>query len=242
MRQVSVTDLRPSLDPWHGLGNYKEKAKELNLIIDQLNTWIPHTIPGYFDVNNPELSLNQLHVHFPEQQNVETDPVKLKQLTVYNDLIHQIDLGIRSKGKNLFLLLCPNSNLFETIQDEDYKLFQPYWIFGDLMLHYPHVGRHPYEIFTTNDIDCPPDQIVCQSKISTFHTLRFSSAYLTKDNFKNFYYESGIKWPYDFDNKKLSFGYIKLGQLATVNDEILDKESIIEIVKSSSKITNWNIY
>jgi len=242
MQQVDIDNLRPSLDPWHGLLNLTAKVTELNSIIDQLNTWLPHTIEGYFDASDAEASLNRLHIHFPEQERVETDPVKLKQLMIYNDLIHQIDLGLKSQGSRIFVLVCPDAELYKDFDEEDYVLFQPRWRFGDLMLHYPHVGRHPFEIFTTNDVDCPSDQIVCQSRISTSHTLRFFDAVIDKEKFKEFYKSSEITWPYDIDDPRLSFGYIKLGQLISVNDQAPIKAHTLSLVKTSKKITKWQIH
>lgn len=242
MQKVNVDNLRPSLDPWHGLLDLTAKITKLNNIIDQLNTWLPHTINGYFDVTNAEDSLNKLHIHFPEQERIETDPVRQEQLRMYNDLIHQIDLGLKSKGSRIFLLICPDTELYKDLDIEDYIFFQPRWSFGDLMLHYPHVGRHPFEIFTTNDRDCPSDQIVCQHRISTSHTLRFFDAIVDKEKFRHFYKSSKIAWPYNIDDPRLSFGYIKLGRLVSVNDQAPNKAQVLDLVKASKKITNWQIH
>lgn len=241
IKASAVNDLRPSLDPWHGNSLYFLKIKEFNQIIKKINQWIPNKI-DYFDVLNPEASLNSLHIHFPKQERIEQDPDRLEDLTVFNDLLHQIDLGIKSKGQRLFLLLFPDNGNRRPLDDSEYSLFQPGWLFGDLMLHYPHVGRHPFEIFTTNDVDCPGDQIVCQHDISAAHTLRFFDAVVDKEQFNNFYTSSNISWPYTLQDPKLSFGYIKLGNLISVNNQQLNKKQILDKVKNSRKITNWKIH
>ena len=237
----SVSDLRPSLDPWHGTKFVFSKIKEFNQIIEKINQWIPNKI-NYFDVLNIESSLNSLHIHFPKQERIEQDPDRLEDLRVFNDLLHQIDLGIKSKGQRIFLLLCPDTGNSRALTLDEYALFQPGWVFGDLMLHYPHVGRHPFEIFTTNDIDCPSDQIICQHNIAASHTLRFFDALVDKEQFNNFYTTSGISWPYNLSDPKLSFGYIKLGNLISVNNQQLTKKQILDKVKNSRKIINWKIH
>ena len=242
MKETNVNSLRPSLDPWHGVEDLNEKINNLNNSIEQLNTWLPNTIDSYFDKEHAEESLNKLHIHFPEQEKIETDPARQEQLRIYNDLIHQVDLGLKSKGSQIFLLVCPDTEFQRDISEEEYSLFQSSWEFGDLMLHYPHVGRHPFEIFTTNDLDCPSDQIVCQNKISTSHTLRFFDVFIDRRKFKKFYNNSGIEWPYTIEDLRLSFGYIKLGQLISVNDQAPDKAQVLDLVKASNKITNWQIH
>lgn len=241
MQGIDVNCLRPSLDPWHGTGNLTEKIQEFNLVIERINQWIPIKIKP-FDITNAESSLNNLHINFPRQEKVEENSSRLEELRIFNDLLHQIDLGLKSKGQRVFLLLCPDAGKYRDLADREYSLFQSGWNFGDLMLHYPHVGRHPFEIFTTNDLDCPSDQIVCQHQMSPAHTLRFFDAPVDKTKFEKFYKSSGISWPYELTDPRLSFGYIKLGRLVSVNDEQLNRQQILEKVKTSKKITNWKIH
>lgn len=239
MKDADLDSLRPNLDPWHGLPNLTEKIQEFNAVIENINQWIPEKI-NLFDADDPEHSLNSLHINFPKQERIEQDNTRLEQLRNFNDLLHQIDLGLRSKGQRIFLLLCPDLGRSRSIEDSEYEFFQAGWRFGDLLLHYPHVGRHPFEIYTTNDRDVPSNQIVCQNKISALHTLRFFDAHINKTDFKNFYQSSGIVWPYEFSDPKLAFGYIKLGTLTFVNNQKLSRQEILNTVKSSKKITKWH--
>jgi hypothetical protein len=238
MQDTDVSFLRTNLDPWHGTLNIDDKIAAFNSIIEKINLWIPFKI-DLFDSKNPEASLNRLHIHFPRQEKVEQDTARQEELRIFNDLLHQIDLGIKSKGQRVFLLVCPDQEKSREFYNNEYSLFQPNWEFGDLMLHYPHVGRHPFEIFTTNDLDVPPDQIICQHKISTLHTLRFFDAKVSKEKFKIFYKSSGIAWPYESEDPRLSFGYIKLGNLESINNNKLSRHEILNIVKSGKKITDW---
>lgn len=239
--KIGVESLRETLDPWHGVTNgLDEKITRFNCIIDQLNTWMPIPIPGYFNKVNPTESLNRLHIHFPEHEKNETCPQRLKDLSEYNDLIHQIDLGLRSNNSNLFVLACPHVDHYVNLETTDYQYFTSDFAVGDLMLHYPHVGRHPMEIFSTRDINCPTDQIVCQNRIAPMHTLRFHNGSINKSNFSKFYYSSKLQWPYQLKDPRLAFGYIKIGNLVSINDST-NVENSIDIVKQCSKITDWAI-
>ena len=239
--QCDVSSLRQTLDPWHGTTrSIEDKIKRFNFLIDKLNTWMPVPIIGYFDKHNPVESFNRLHVHFPEYEATETDKDRLDTLFEYNDLIHQIDLGIR-RSNEPYILLCPHISIFDDLQEDDYQYFSPEFSFGDLTLHYAHVGRHPMEIAGAKDVNCPPEQIVCQSRISPSHSLRFyNGGKDTKQRFAKFYGESGIKWPYALDDPKLALGYIKLGTLVEVNGSI-DLSNALSIVNNSAKITHWEI-
>jgi hypothetical protein len=242
MRDLTVDNLRPELDPWHGVAHLGDKINEINELIDAMNTWLPRVINGHVDPGNPVETLNALHAHFPEQESVETDDSRLAQLRRFNDLYHQIDLGLRSQGANIFLLVVPeNPDMIKDLIGLDFEQFSPSWAFGDLLLHYPHAGRHPFEVFTSDDTDVPEEQIVCQTKISPAHTLRFFDCHETKDRFDEFYASSEITWPHAIDDPKLAVGYIKLGHLVEVNDAPVDRAAALELVKASSTITRWEI-
>lgn len=241
MTKSSVSNLRKSLNPWRGLvSNYEENKNEIVDLIQQLNSWIPEKIILTGDDWNQE-GLNRLHVHFPELEKTETDPVRLKQLSKYNDLIHGLEhqyRNIKRGQERLYLLLCSDDTQTLPIEDSEYQYFSPTYSVGDLMLHYPHVGRHPFEILSANDLTVPLDQIVCQHRISTYHTLRFFEVKNYRDYFDKFYYSSGIQWPYAVDDPKLAFGYIHLGKIETESS----LQEVVDVVKSCNKIVRWSVY
>lgn len=249
MQTVSVDTLRPSLNPWHGLTRSPtEKIKRLNELIDLLNSWLPITdkIAGYWDDNDRQGSLNRLHIHFPEHEKNQPDPVKLSQLSEYNDIIHGIEdiIRITSTKEYIWLLLVPNKDSEINLNDDDYKHFHPNRFFGELCLHYSHVGRHPLELLKARDFSCPLDQILPQRLITSYHSLRFYddfSAYQYRYWLSQFYPKSTLQHLYSIDDPKLAFGYITLGKLVAVNDNILSKEEILSIVKTSNKILGWAV-
>lgn len=238
-------DCRPKLNPWRHFTKdvLFDLIDELNSLIDQINVWIPNAITSKWDINNHQESVNRLHIHFPEQEKNETDPVKRAQLTRYNDIIHELEGLLYDKNK-LYprILICFDDMQTVQLNPEDYKYFRARREFGELCLHYPHVGRHPFELYTAGDVNCPVDQIVPQRLISPDHTLRFYSDILldhqVKPKFKEFYNNSTLKDVIDFNDPKMAFGYIPLGKL--VSD--LTSIEVLERVKSCNKIVNWKVY
>lgn len=242
---LSTNELRKSLNPRRGDSySWNDKIIRLNNLIELLNSWLPESIHGTWDDNNPTESLNRLHVHFPEYERKENNIERRQQLSEYNDLIHEIEFMYHSKldKKNrVYFLCCFENKTAEELKEEDYKYFQIQRKFGDLLLHYPHVGRHPLELAVQKDISCPKDQIVCQYQISADHSLRFSDFNAGFDQFEEFYYSSNINWPYALNDPRLAVGYIKLGTLEKVNDKVVDRERIQEIITKVDTIKHWDI-
>jgi len=245
MKPLSVTSLRKDLDPWQGrVADLGKKIAQFNFLIDAINAWIPEKIAGHFDIADAQASLNRLHTHFPEQHYKENTPEQADQLRTYNDLLHQIEFGIRSRdtSEKITILAVQEKPSCFPLEDKDYDLFTTDFRFGDLLLHYPHVGRHPLELVTTNDVDCPPEQIICQSQWSASHSLRFYSGYVSPKQFADFYQSSGITWPYGVDDPRLAVGYIRLGRLIEVDYQAPYHNRTLEIVKQATRITNWQIF
>jgi hypothetical protein len=238
-------DTRPKLNPWRHFNRdvMYGLIDELNILIDDINVWIPNTITSKWDMNDHQSSVNRLHIHFPEQEKNETDPVKRAQLTRYNDIIHELEGLLYNKNK-LFprLIICFDHREVVDLIDDDFKYFKAQRRFGELCMHYPHVGRHPFELFQAGDFDCPIDQIIPQSLISADHTLRFYDDELMdhhyKPKFKEFYDNSTLKDKLRFDDPKMAFGSISMGRLITKET----KQDIFDKVKSCNKIVDWKIY
>ena len=248
INNCNVTHLRKSLNPIRAINNIQEKINELIQLIEKMNMWIPTKIITFSNDDTIANNLNRLHIHFPELEKSETDPIRLAQLSTYNDLIHEIETLNAAKkfNKNVsYILVCPDihNELNELISIEDFKYFTPNRNIGDLMLHYCHVGRHPLELYLNNDINCPDDQILPQYKISPFHTLRFSKFTVDQTKFTNFYYTSKLKWPYEITDPRLAIGYIPIGTLIKINDVEVENNAICqELVMPDTKIISWKIY
>lgn len=249
IHDANVNDLRSTLDPWRNFDTsiLISKIKELELLVDKLNYWLPNSnkITGKWNHYDHQASVNQFHIHFPEQEKNEKDPIKRAQLAEYNDLIHDIEsLAHSQKSKKFrgYILICPDGGETVILEDQDYKLFKARRTFGELCLHYPHVGRHPYELYAAGDVDCPVDQIVPQTLISSFHTLRFyDDEYMEhwhKGRFKEFYKQSTLNKFISLDDPKMAFGYISMGKLIFTGD----RSKLLEKITNCSKIINWKVY
>ena len=239
--KVSASNLRPDLNSWRGINkDWNLLFNELKIVVNQINVWVTHKLK-ISSLMNIQETLNQLHIHFPNSKDID-DPIKQQQLTRFNDLLHEIEQLHTSKIFNkefLYILLCADNFDMYDLEYEDYKYFDPNIAFGDLTLHYCHVGRHPYEVFIRNDIQCPEEHILPQSKISCFHTLRFFNNRFNPNKWKTFYENSNINWPYKIDDPKLALGYIKLGKLLYVNGERKPRDLIYQIARSCNTIYKW---
>lgn len=245
IKNCKVENLRSSLDPWRGIyRSWGEKIVELKKLIRELNEWLPNKIPYEWDDLNPQESLNRLHIHFPEEEKNEKETSRRFQLSRYNDLIHEMEgqLKIRKRGREMMtLLLCPDDTERVILVESDFKHFTTKYTFGDLKLHYCHVGRHPWEVFVSQDLNVPKDQIIPQYEISAYHTLTFFDTVLTFEDFKKFYNSSQITWPYALENQKLAVGYINLGKLVYVDHKEYNRVEAFIKVRKCDKIINWQI-
>lgn len=238
-------EMRPKLNPWRHFTTdvMYDLIDELNNLIDDVNVWIPNKIDSKWDIHNHQASINKLHIHFPEQEKNETDPVRRSQLTRYNDIIHELEGLLYNKNK-LFprMLICFDDREVVELNIEDYKHFKARREFGELCLHYPHVGRHPFELYSAGDFDCPIDQIIPQTLISPDHTLRFYTDSLMdhhhKPRFREFYDKSTLKQALDFNDPKMAFGYITMGKLISSNTE----QEVLDLVSNCNEIIDWKVY
>ena len=248
MSSVSVEALRETFDPWMGIHDLPEdKINRLHELIELSNEWIPEKISDKWDYKNPQVSINKLHIHFPEQEKNETDPNRLSQLSEYNDVIHSLEYLIRkiSYKNTLCLMVIPESEFRTELDVDDYQYFKASREFGELCLHYPHVGRHALELLKARDIVCPVDQIVSQTLITPYHSLRFSKDPYSESQYHNafdkFYKVSQINQLFDRNDPKIAFGYIPIGKLTAVDDNIMPDEKVIEIVRNTNQILGWKI-
>ena len=239
MSSINTSTLRKNFDPWHGVDDSPTTLiTRLLELVDNLA--LPVTLPTKsWDCNLQEL-LNRLHIHFPELEKHETDIQVKEWLTEFNDIIHKLEDIERNHDGFIWLNILPDSTHEHDLLDTDYHLFSASRQFGDLCLHYPHVGRHLLEILKARDLDCPPDQIVTQHKIKAYHSLRFYDDIYSEDEYRGFLKllldRTTLGHFYDFNNPKIAFGYIAMGKL-----RYTDKAEIIDIIKNTHFVKDWKI-
>jgi len=245
MTRMPIDYLRPGKDPWMGVVRSLDPViEELGNLIDELNEWMPEKIVFNWDKSDHQVMVNKYHVHFPEHEK-DQDICHRKQLTRYNDIMHYIENQIRLKSNAIYLQICPDPPQGVAhkvpLSSEDYLDFENALSFGDLVMGYSHIGRHPMEIFHSQDTDVPADQVLPQNVIGPIHLLYFHDHKNNMLKFSEFYQNSGITWPYELSDPRLAVGSIVMGKLISVDEEEKSREEIIKIVESCYKIINWSV-
>ena len=223
------------------------KADRLYSLAEQINVFIPNGIQLIkLTESNWKEALNKLHVHFPllrynyPMSQEEFELKLLPLLEEYNDLIHWLEKAydkLYGTKVNMSAIYCDfnKGSLLEMVEipDDGYKLFTPLIDFGTLHIHYAHVGRHPFELLTARDYDCPKDQALSQHKLSASCAMYFNDRDFyrqqlfgqdvdhlqkIKEAFVSFYEKRGGQdfFGWAFDDPRLAFGYMKIGQLENI--------------------------
>lgn len=237
INRVTINDLCP-LNHKNSTGNkqlIEKRITRLYELMDILNSVLPNSIvkESLTDSNRQE-ALNRMHVHFPNAHNMyygKDVPLSLIA-SEYNDIIHWLEGEYRSNGHEKFKIYLDFNKSGKTdsqeIKEEDFSKFDPCVGFGDLSLHYAHVGRHAREIFNTQDFACPKEQFVPQTKFTASIVMWFGGtpghastkemSDLLLKSWNDFYYQRGGKefFGRDIDDPKIAFGYLKIGKLSNI--------------------------
>lgn len=239
-----------------------ERIARLYELADYINEQTPdEVIKREINKDTYVDALNVMHVHFPLLKNDEKYQHIWSLLSEYNDIIHWIESAAPANWSNytrspssLFRITL-DFNKSDTgrkpIPEQAYKMFDPNSEFGSLMLHYTHVGKNASELYYKKDFVCPKDQFLPQREFTASVRLLFTDNYPTNHaDWKKFYDARGRDfWGIDFDDPKLAFGFIKIGQLLDITvdgistpipKEIDDMHSFRkQLVKT--KVLGWKI-
>lgn len=248
----------------------EDNKKRLFEVAEAINSHYPNSVEIlYFDDSNWKVSLHQMHTHFPELTN-GLNATALEHITPllgeFNDLIHWLDKEYNRKfnGSELdrsWSTFCLDFNRASACEHmpipvEDFKYFTHQLYFGNLHLHYDNVGRHPWELFGSNDYTCPPDQVISQTQISPSCNLYFNDwdilrqtkkalpLHLYNEKFRNFYNARGGRdfFKYNITDPQLAVGYMQIGQLENVSDfASITARNHLRNLLADSKPTNWTI-
>lgn len=213
-----------------------EKVKRLYEINDLANQRLPNlSVNDSLTKENWNEVLHRMHVNFVELVSDEKHSDIWQDLTEYNDIIHWLesmlvtwwDEELRNQQAKLFRITLDfnksRKKIFQPVPESAYKLFYPFSEFGNIYLHYTHIGKNPYGIFLDRDYTIPKDQLVIQHTFTASVRLVFSDNFLGGqsdklkflNNWKRFYQDRGGKdfWGYDFEDPRLGFGFMKIGEL-----------------------------
>jgi hypothetical protein len=243
------------------------RIQRIYQLADIINNDVPdRVIKQEINKNNWKHALQLMHVHFPDLKNDENYKHLWDYLTEYNDIIHWLEssfLNIWSPNRypsssstfRLNLDLNKSSKDKLPIPDESYKLFTSYFGFGDLMLHYCHVGKHAQELLVTNDFECPKNQFVPQREFTASIRMHFFDYFSDSEEkkveymkrWKEFYKAKGgfDYFGIDMDDPKIAFGYLKIGEIESISDRsipiTLDELNDFRDKLVNTQIINWNI-
>ena len=188
------------------------------------------------------------------------DSVPDRLITEYNDIIHWLESILiniwgeskhQSKSSTFRITLDFNKSgaILVPIPNDSYKLFYPLMNYGDLLLHYTHVGKNAHEMFVMKDYDCPKDQFVPQRNFTASVRMYFldnftppESSGKLYDSWKKFYDEKGgyDYWGYEIDDPKIAFGYIKIGEIES-KPETLEELNEFREKLSKASVIDWEI-
>lgn len=240
------------------------RINRLYELIDIINEYVPNKITKVeFTKENFYEALNVMHVHFPELERQEEYSHLIKYLSEYNDIIHWLEPVLINYYSNITdnskFSIKLDFNKITTLEKYEipksaFNLFNGHFKFGQLMLHYVHVGRHAWELFFANDLVCPKDQFVPQSLYNASIRMHFYDNKIDDieikqrfdNHWKNYYNIRGGKefFGYNIDDPSIRFGYCQIGRLSHVivdNEEMPPPHGPKDISLFRNKLVNTNI-
>jgi hypothetical protein len=235
----------------------QEKIDRLYELCDLINERVPNrTIKHEITPDGWLHALSLMHVHFPDLKNDEQYRDIWGWLTEYNDIIHWLESTLPNLNKSSLFRITLDFNKSNTkfvdIPKTAYSLFSPNAHFGELLLHYTHVGKNAIELFMTKDFECPAEQFIPQHTFSASTRLYFTDQYtVVPEHWKKFYEERGGKqfWKYDIDDPMIGFGFMKIGQLSEIliNKEVYpfpmfkEDRTAFNKILVNSKVLSWRL-
>lgn len=234
----------------------QERISRLYDLCDLINARVPdRAIKHELTLENWQGPLSVMHVHFPDLKNDSQYEDIWGYLTEYNDIIHWLESTLpRYNESSLFRITLDFNKAntkFVDIPESAYKLFSPHVCFGELLLHYTHVGKNAFELFTTRDFECPADQFVPQRTFSASVRMYFTEQFMIPiDEWESFYEARGTEfWKHCIDDPKLGFGFIKIGDLTSIVvsgiEQALpsntEERNVFRKMLADSKVLGWHV-
>ena len=185
-----------------------------------------------------QANLNILHENFPRLHAEHTGHAR-ELLRQFNYSIHHLEDLTRGYNGKRFLFTCEDEGI--DLPEDAYPLFTPSKEYGKLYMNYPHVGKHFMELFGDNDVNIPEDQIqlthkMCNTLYAWFGDNKFTSK-VDLDNLLMmmfmFYRQVEHKIPYAWKDPKLAIGYLPLG-------ELLDLEQDLSFINDNKYVHSWS--
>lgn len=199
--------------------------------------------------------LNRLHINFPEFFKGEFDRERFQAAHETNLLIHWLEYELANllDGKDQYIFnldfnhFPPAYNLKTKIPEEELGDFDPALAFGNLHLHYVHIGRHFLEMCDANDMNCVPHHFIAQHDFNATCGLVFSEpcdAVRLDARMRDYYERRGAKefFGFEYEDPKLAKGFFKIGQLVDLPaySKHAERQALRDQLKDS-RVTSWKL-
>lgn len=199
--------------------------------------------------------LNRLHINFPEFFKGKFDRERFQAAHETNLLIHWLEYELADllDGKDQYIFNLDFNhfpaayNLKAKIPEEELGHFDPVLAFGNLHLHYIHIGRHFLELVDANDMDCIPRHFIAQHEFNATCGLVFSEPCdqtRLAARMRDYYDRRGAKefFGLEYEDPKLAKGFFKIGQLVDLPaySARARRQALRDQLKTS-RITAWRL-
>lgn len=192
---------------------FGETTDQVELKLQEAVDKLKELKPDYF---KDAADLNRLHENFPDLIHKEKDTETKHWLSMFNYHLHHLERK-QNGGKRQFLFC--TKILSEMLEETDYELFTPSKSKNTVYMNYPHVGKNIMELVGDNDIDVPQDHIVPTSILKPdllFHLDEnrwVGHEEKVIEHINNWLTNIEHKLPYPIGDKRLSIGYIPIGNV-----------------------------
>lgn len=222
-----------------GFSDAHELERVLNECIKVVNTHAMKT-------QNPELMitmtakvpmtstfLNDLHAEFErlEAMRINSDAVR-NALTLMNISIHQAEqFAYESPNGSDHIQVITVPGIKKPLEDEDYKLFDADYRFGEMYMTYGITGVPTKDAYI-NRAEPTPQNVYSNGVYLCFFK---DSPFLEREGLESWLKSKGL----DPADPKLAIGYIPLGKI--ISPHIETPEDVLPILKRYNKITEYKV-
>ena len=219
----------------------KQLIKKLNNIVETHNRYCDQRshpeckIPVKADDSVTQDLLNILHGYFEiyaEDPRFSDEPGSKYNLQDMNLYIHRLESCIKDATRDSHVEILPKNVLRLQFEHEDYKLFSPDTIWGQLVLTYGITGVPTINAFWNNSEPTPQNSLMNGMLLAFWSDVQFDR----HEELKKWLETKGL----DINNPEIALGYLPLGLMVGI--ENCDKDEVLRQISLHPKVVSYNIY